>query len=440
MSEMLQARVPIAHLIRAAFPEATVNLDATERSSGPLKRRSPEPEAELVVRPSSAMVGRPASPAVLAAGAIEDEIAKVAQHLSVSRRSRAQRAVGKPSGQVEPEASPRTARSRFAPRLSASDALKDASSGPARRTEIHSADGSTDSGQSDRSMHFESLRLTEIVTMAPDIPPPSLALAPVEAESAPNADRRWSRRAAMAAVVLLGILATGAEYWRRAQSESSGGWGAASPAVARADEFGPHKVSSERILPDARPVTVGRSAGQGASAPAQAVLYQEDARNAQGKRYLGKVSWRFERAAATKSPGVLKADIELDNHAKVALSLRRNVDSELPASHVMELTFEPPADPSAPVIAAVKGITMKGSEVARGVPLSAQTAKVTSKFFMVALSAVDVDTKRNLVLLKGKSWFDIPIVYEGGARALLSIEKGPDGDLSFKDAFAAWEQ
>lgn len=283
--------------------------------------------------------------------------------------------------------------------------------------------------------------MTETVTTAPVIPPPSPPLGPVEAEPAPSADRRWLRRAAMAAVVLIAILAAGAEYWRRAQGENPGGRGAASPAVAGADEPAPHKVSSERILPDGTPMTVGRSAGQGASASAQAVMYQEDARDAQGKRYLGKVSWRFERAAAaTKSPGVLKADIELDNRARATLSLRRNIDSELPASHVMELTFEPPADAPAPVIAAVKGVTMKGSEVARGVPLSAQTAKVTSKFFMVALSAVDVDTKRNLVLLKGKSWFDIPIVYEGGARALLSIEKGPDGDVAFRDAFAAWEQ
>jgi hypothetical protein len=70
--------------------------------------------------------------------------------------------------------------------------------------------------------------------------------------------------------------------------------------------------------------------------------------------------------------------------------------------------------------------------------LSAQIAKVTPKFFMVALSSIDVDMKRNVQLLKGKEWLDIPIVYNTGNRAVLAIEKGAEGERAFKDAFAAW--
>jgi hypothetical protein len=47
--------------------------------------------------------------------------------------------------------------------------------------------------------------------------------------------------------------------------------------------------------------------------------------------------------------------------------------------------------------------------------------------------------QRNVQLLKDQAWFDIPIVYTSGGRAILAVEKGPTGDRAFADAFAAWE-
>ena len=55
-----------------------------------------------------------------------------------------------------------------------------------------------------------------------------------------------------------------------------------------------------------------------------------------------------------------------------------------------------------------------------------------------ALSAVDTDVQRNVQLLKDRSWFDIPIVYTNGARAILAMEKGSPDDHAFTEAFAAW--
>ena len=48
--------------------------------------------------------------------------------------------------------------------------------------------------------------------------------------------------------------------------------------------------------------------------------------------------------------------------------------------------------------------------------------------------------QRNLQLLKERSWFDIPIVYNNGRRAILAIEKGTPGDRAFEEAFKAWGQ
>ena len=53
---------------------------------------------------------------------------------------------------------------------------------------------------------------------------------------------------------------------------------------------------------------------------------------------------------------------------------------------------------------------------------------------------VDSDVQRNMQLLKERPWFDIPIVYTNGGRAILAIEKGAPGDRAFADAFAAWSK
>jgi hypothetical protein len=41
-------------------------------------------------------------------------------------------------------------------------------------------------------------------------------------------------------------------------------------------------------------------------------------------------------------------------------------------------------------------------------------------------------------LLKERPWFDIPIIYDNGRRAILTVEKGTLGERTFKEAFAAW--
>jgi hypothetical protein len=63
---------------------------------------------------------------------------------------------------------------------------------------------------------------------------------------------------------------------------------------------------------------------------------------------------------------------------------------------------------------------------------------VTTGFFLIGLSAVEADMQRNIQLLKERSWFDIPIVYNDGKRAILAVEKGTPGDRAFSDAFTRW--
>ena len=175
----------------------------------------------------------------------------------------------------------------------------------------------------------------------------------------------------------------------------------------------------------------------------RAVLYEEETNDPQGKRYLASVVWH----TVTVSPesGVapeiaVQADLEVpERHINITWTLRRNTSQEASASHTMEIKFNLPADfPGG--IANVPGILMKQSEQTRGTALTGVAVKVANDFFLIGLSATDLDRQRNIQLLKESSWIDIPIVYTDGRRSILAIEKGPSGDRVFADAFNAWEK
>ena len=200
------------------------------------------------------------------------------------------------------------------------------------------------------------------------------------------------------------------------------------------------RVPQEQGRPQAPAATPN---AQNAPATAQrVVLYEEDPGNPQGKQYIGSATWRTE----TVSPGSglapelqIRADVSIpERNITVTWSLRRNTDQALPASNTIEIMFNLPPDFPGGGISNVPGVLMKESEQARGVPLAGLAVKVTNGFFLIGLSAVDADVQRNLQLLKDRPWFDVPIVYNNGGRAILALEKGPSGDRAFADAFAAW--
>jgi hypothetical protein len=174
------------------------------------------------------------------------------------------------------------------------------------------------------------------------------------------------------------------------------------------------------------------------------VLYEEDPTDPAGKQYVGQVTWRTE----TVSPGpgqppdvVIRANIEIpDRQMKVTWSLRRNTDKSLPASHTVDLVFSLPSDFPHGGISNIPGLLMKQAEQTRGVPLAGQSVKVTTGYFLIGLSSVESDLQRNVQLLKERTWFDIPIVYTDGRRAILAVEKGSPGETAFAEAFNAWTQ
>jgi hypothetical protein len=222
-------------------------------------------------------------------------------------------------------------------------------------------------------------------------------------------------------VLLILVLAglAGAGYWQRdAITTMVASLRTSKPAVKPA--VTPPSAAKPKIADRVKPSTApGAGPAQPANAPTAAVaqkvvLYEEEANNPQGKRYVGSAIWRTE----TVSPGpglapelAVRADVEIpERHMRMTWSLRRNTDKALPASHTIEVMFTLPADFNQGSINNVPGIWMKQAEEARGVPLAGLAVKVTNGYFLIGLSAVEIDMKRNIALLKDRDWFEIPIV------------------------------
>ena len=188
------------------------------------------------------------------------------------------------------------------------------------------------------------------------------------------------------------------------------------------------------------PVSAGDAASADASGPQKAILYEEpvgDSANGSVTAINAAVTWQYNKDGPNGPE--IDASLEVpERQMTVRFSLHKNSDDTLPASHLIEVTVDTPADFPGKGIDEIPRIVFKPSEDARGQPLVGAAAKVADGFFWIALSANTNDIASNLELLRGREWIDLPFVYGNGQRAILTFEKGPQGDKVFADALAAW--
>jgi hypothetical protein len=174
----------------------------------------------------------------------------------------------------------------------------------------------------------------------------------------------------------------------------------------------------------------------------RAILYEEMPSDPTGRQFDGSVIWRAEAIKVDGKPDEIaaRADVEIPSRGlRMTMLLKRNLDSSLPASHVIDLKLAPPADFDGGGIASVPGILLKSNQQAKGVPLAGTSIKVTNGLFLVGLSSLSNNPERNLKLLLERSWFDIPMVYANQRRVILAIDKGETGDQVFKTVLTVWE-
>ena len=174
----------------------------------------------------------------------------------------------------------------------------------------------------------------------------------------------------------------------------------------------------------------------------KAIFYEERTSGAEGSARSGAVVWSVVR----ESPGndrapepAVRGELTIPEAGlNVRMTLRRNADATLPASHILELIMSVPEDFAGGTIEDVQRVNLKPTEESAGAPLAATPVKVADKFFLVALENTPAAIEANLKLLREQNWIDLPVAYRTGRRALFTMEKGLVGDQVFKQVLDAW--
>ncbi|MGO4704953.1 histidine kinase [Microvirga sp. 2MCAF38] len=176
----------------------------------------------------------------------------------------------------------------------------------------------------------------------------------------------------------------------------------------------------------------------------RAVFYEEDPSNPQTpKALVGKVVWRLENVSGGQGQPLetaVRAAIEIpDAGLNLNMTIRRNTDATLPASHTVELLFTTRAGDAGRVIRDVGLLQFKSEEAARGTPLAGLPVPVRENIFLLGLSNLSGDIERNVEMFIHRNWVDLPVRMASGQRAILSFEKGASGEQVINNAFRQWQ-
>ena len=175
-----------------------------------------------------------------------------------------------------------------------------------------------------------------------------------------------------------------------------------------------------------------------------AILYEEGATPTENSVDAGRVIWSVvqeEPATGLPPEPAIRARIEISPRNVVLLmTIKRNADKALPASHLIELVFAVPDDFAGGSIGQINRFVLKQSEQGRGENLIGVPARIADGIFLIALNNLDEAKVKNENLLQTGDWIDIPMQYRTGRRALMTIEKGVPGAKIFEEVFAAWSK
>ncbi|MCA0339417.1 MAG: hypothetical protein LCH61_09060 [Proteobacteria bacterium] len=175
---------------------------------------------------------------------------------------------------------------------------------------------------------------------------------------------------------------------------------------------------------------------------ARVVYFEETAQDPRGVQSDGQVVWRLETAAsgAGQPPEtIVRGTVSVPN-AKMNIDLlfKRNRDPALPASHTIELIFNPEAGREG--VKMIGPIEARDQESLPGYPLKGAMVPIGTNLFLIGLDNNEAAIQKNLEALATQKWFAFQFQLEGGKLGAALIEKGPTGERVFTDAIAAWSR
>ena len=187
------------------------------------------------------------------------------------------------------------------------------------------------------------------------------------------------------------------------------------------------------------------AAGEGEATPSggrAALLVEAPGEPAKVKTFLGTVVWKVDNVS--NGPGdplsmSVRAEVDIpEEKLETDVTLQKNFDGGLPASHTIKIQFVEGAGSPLGAIQQISVPQMRREDTATGDALSGIPVAITDNSFLVGLTRGNAEAN-NLDLLTSRQWIDVPMLLSSGKIAKLTFEKGPAGNRAIADALAAWK-
>ncbi|MCI0599139.1 MAG: hypothetical protein L0Y60_06415 [Beijerinckiaceae bacterium] len=215
-----------------------------------------------------------------------------------------------------------------------------------------------------------------------------------------------------------------------AGSPATGSAPASADGPSSADTSGAARTGSGPVNP---PLPVARRA---------ALLVQAPDEQSKVSTYLGTVLWRVENVSGGPDEplrAAVHAEVEIpEEKLRVDLTIQKNFDGTLPASHTVKLHFAVPPDSPLGNIKQISALQMRQEDTPTGDALKGITVPIVENSFLIGLARGDAEAS-NLERLRSREWLDVPMVLANGLIAKLTFEKGASGQRVLNDAMAAWQ-
>jgi hypothetical protein len=215
------------------------------------------------------------------------------------------------------------------------------------------------------------------------------------------------------------------------------------PAIGAGDKSEERLPGEERLPSEAATPNSGNdlaaSVDPAVLAGSQSLLLEASTDGRTGAvPFSGTVDWSEGTDELGEPTLIGRANIPARNLG-VRLTIRKNSDPSLPASHLMEVDFDVNDTFIGGTIANLPGVLLKNEELVPGTPLVGASARVVGNSFLFALSASPNDTSTNTNLLENRKWMDLAVVYGTGRNAIITLEKDDTAQALFAKVFGAWK-
>lgn len=173
----------------------------------------------------------------------------------------------------------------------------------------------------------------------------------------------------------------------------------------------------------------------------RAILYEETDDPALNNTIAvsGNVVWRERQNPA--APASRIADVEItipERNFSMTMVFRENLDRQVEASNILEVTFKMPQDYKGGSVTEIPGLILKSTENARGDLLIGTEVRIATNLFWLALSGLPADITANRTLLRDREWIDLPLKFDNGQRGLIAFEKGRLGGRVIEAVVDSW--